>query len=260
MKKQLITEIENVNYIMQIQDYLSNIIRENNISFVYSIHSEDPEDNHAYNLNASNRNVDKVIHYCEEYYNSLNRISSFFISPLSKPSNLLQRLINCGYQIFEEEAWMFFDINALKEISHQPNVTLELVNQNTIDNYGSIYAKVFGLSEGKNISDKFSGRERLTYPLVKTYRFIAYYKETPVGILTLYISDNYAGIYAVATEEKYRGMGIASVLIKNAVQVGISSGAKKIFLQTSLYGNSQIVFERIGFRTQFVRCGLLKII
>ena len=71
----------------------------------------------------------------------------------------------------------------------------------------------------------------------------------PVCTSAVVATGAIAGIYWVATLEKYRGRGLGEAITWESVKGGIALGCGIASLQASVLG--QPVYERMGFRTPF---------
>lgn len=89
--------------------------------------------------------------------------------------------------------------------------------------------------------------EARRYPGNGLVRFDARIDGVVRGTAELLLTGSVGGVYLVATEEGFRGLGIASVLTAAAVEHALQAGAGAITLQASAQGVP--VYRRLGFET-----------
>lgn len=80
-------------------------------------------------------------------------------------------------------------------------------------------------------------------------RYTGYLDGEPVAVSSLVMTDDVAGIYAVATLPQARKRGIGRAMTLHAMAEGKRRGASTSVLQATDMGRP--VYERIGFRTVF---------
>lgn len=61
------------------------------------------------------------------------------------------------------------------------------------------------------------------------------------------ITGKSAGVYFIATDEKFRGAGIASALVSRLLEQSFEQGVEKVFLQASI--KAETLYGRLGFKS-----------
>ena len=134
-------------------------------------------------------------------------------------------------------------IAATADIAPPAEPDIRRVDAQTWDDHLSTIAKGFGIpielltgliSSGLLDSDEYAG-------------FTAYVDGKPASTATLFVSDEVAGVYNVATPEPYRRRGLGEATTSAAVAEGARRGCTLTTLQASEMGYP--IYERMGFET-----------
>jgi ribosomal protein S18 acetylase RimI-like enzyme len=73
------------------------------------------------------------------------------------------------------------------------------------------------------------------------------------GALSLFFRAGYGCVYNVGTFQQYRGRGIDTTLLLQLIEDAAHLGVDTLFLQALHHGPAQPLYQRVGFRTRFVR-------
>ncbi len=87
--------------------------------------------------------------------------------------------------------------------------------------------------------------------------FIAYISNIAVGCCLIIDSDNTFGIYAVATLPEYRKKGIATSIMKSALEYCLNIKKQNFTLQTIKNSNAEKLYLHLGFKKEF-NCEITK--
>lgn len=171
-------------------------------------------------------------------------------------------LIKNKYRLILDWTIMYLEVEKIK-YSHVTNnfnneISIKLISEREkkeIDAFTNIVQK--NLNNNNPIPDD------LFYNLSKSNNFkllLAYKDNNPCGTLLLYYTDNICGIYMVAVNKEFRKQGIASRLLRKAIELVKETEIKTIILQSTNEGlplykkhgfiNTQITmktFWKIGF-------------
>jgi GNAT superfamily N-acetyltransferase len=83
--------------------------------------------------------------------------------------------------------------------------------------------------------------------------FVGLVDGEPAGAVSLFHQGGRGGVYNVGTFPAFRGQGVATSLLRHLVVVARRLGVAQLILQTVHHGPAQPIYERVGFRTCFVR-------
>jgi len=77
------------------------------------------------------------------------------------------------------------------------------------------------------------------------YEYLGWLGETPVATTTLFLVDDVAGIYNVATLPEARGRGIGAVMTVHALRRAQALGARAAIVLSTPMGER--IYQRLGF-------------
>lgn len=83
--------------------------------------------------------------------------------------------------------------------------------------------------------------------------FVALVDGEPAGAVSLFHHSGQGGVYNVGTLPAFRGQGVATTLLLHLLVVARQLGLAQLILQAVHHGPAQPIYERVGFRTCFVR-------
>jgi len=252
----LIRESERAHYIMQLSSYFSELTDRPGVRYAYTHRLQDIWYNQAYDITWEKDDIDELVLDVEKFLKEHDRLPCFYLTPATEPNNLGKLLEEKGYGKFEDEAWMFFDFNVYNEIKDKlNNITISEISVNNLDVFSDIYRKGLPGPEVEKYIDAVVDGFCYKPPLVDIWYYIAYYSNEPAGMISLLKVGKYAGVYAVATIEKYQKKGIATALNSHVVKIAKQVGAEHIFLQTVVGEESEEIFGKMGYKTIYVREG-----
>ncbi|HEY53593.1 MAG TPA: GNAT family N-acetyltransferase [Caldilineae bacterium] len=163
-----------------------------------------------------------------------------------KPSDLLKRLLDSGFELEDTDAVMVLDVHdAPATLLPSPNVDVRPVTRpEGLDDVRRVEEQVWG-----GDFDRIQGRLRahLQIPgLLSVY--VAYVDDTPACAGWTYYNANsdFAGLWGGSTLEQYRGRGLYTALLAARVQEAIRRGRR--FLTIDANPMSQPIVSRYGFR------------
>lgn len=253
----LIRSSERAHYIMQLASYFSELTDLPGVRFAYTHRLKDIWYNQAYDIEWHSKDIIPLKSIIEEYCSKRDRLPCIYLTPAVKPADLGKRLEEIGYGKFEEETWMFYDFkeNSKPYIMPTEISVVEVKSAKEFEMFAGVYRKGLPGPEVEKYIQAVADGLRYIPPLVNIWYFVAKYSDEPAGMLSLLTVGEYAGIYAVATIEKFRGKGVCKALTLHAGRVAERAGSKHMFLQTVVGGDSEIVFRKLGYETLYVREG-----
>jgi GNAT superfamily N-acetyltransferase len=122
-------------------------------------------------------------------------------------------------------------------------LAISALDASNIDDYADALAAGFGMP--RQVADWFLG----TAPqAIEGFSgFVAYLDGRPVATSGLFVTDDIAGVYNVATIPDARGKGVGAAVTWAAVDAGRAAGASRSILQAS--GDGEPVYARMGYAT-----------
>lgn len=256
MTENEIKNCERMHYFMQLSSYFSELVDLPNVSFAFTNLLSDTWYNQAYNVcNLNLKDYKAFFDSCEEVFKKNDREVCFYITPSA--SNFSEVLLSSGYALVDEESWMFYDFT--KEICDvDSSVRIVSVDREKLDEFGAFYKASLPGPEVDAYVQCVKNGFNAAPPLINIKYYLAYLEEKPVGMLSYLSFGEYAGVYAVAVLEDYQNMGVCKALVNRIVNVARESNIKFMFLQTGNGEDSEMIFEKLNFRQQFVRRGYVK--
>lgn len=195
----------------------------------------------------SQEELDSVIAQVEARLNAARLPGTWHLGPSMRPANLAERLLERGWQ------HNGFDLGMAMRLDRLPDVRLpdgcqiaQVQNAAALDVWRQTLGSGFGAGpeEADWAAEVFG---RLAYSAESPWRhFIAYLDGQAVGVATLFLTGEQAGIYFVFTRPEARRKGIGAALTVHALAVGRELGATVGVLGSSQIG--QRLYESIGFQ------------
>ena len=257
MENVIILACERAHYLMQLSSYFSTLVDKNNVSFAFSDYVSDTWYNQAYNMALSSDSTpEELASFMEQskrVFSTYNRLPCFYTSPATNPHAISELMEKNDYLPFDEEAWMFY---SEQEMLHaNSNIEIKQVTEDLLGAFSDFYRENLpGPEVEEYIKCVINGFFRHP-PLVDIRYLLAYKGDSPVGMISILSIGKFAGLYAVAVNEKYRRRGVCRTMISSAISLCNAKGIEHIFLQTGKGEESEIAFAKMGFKTEFVRVG-----
>lgn len=170
-------------------------------------------------------------------------------------SDKLEKISDLTYMIANSSIineWKVNNSVETKKISSDLDLDLDLfskVQSRGFCETSEIYNKWFPFLRKKNFEGALFNNQHF---------FIAYISNVAVGSCLIIDSDNAYGIYAVATLPEYRKKGIATSVMKAALEYCINIKDQNLTLQTIKDSNAEKLYLRLGFKKEF-NCEIINI-
>jgi len=187
--------------------------------------------------------VEDAISRCEELYRSRGLPPMFRIPRIGDWRELDQRLEERGYEESELTDVRLSALSALSAGSFEPGVTLAPA-------YDEAWMAGYFLG-----SHRGAGRERSVYQLLERVplprRFAGISREgRTVAVGLGVIADSTLWLFGMATEEAYRGQGMATAIVNSLFAWAAAEGCQRSALQVLATNEAASrVYDRFGFET-----------
>lgn len=263
MNNQIIRESERAHYLMQLASYFSELTDMPDVSYAYTHNVSDTWYNQAYGINIKNddsvsKAIDRLLDTSKAFFDARNREMCFYLTPASSPSNLGEILETKGFAVFDEEAWMFINPKMYQTPTLNPNVKVVEVTEDMLSIFDDVYRRTLPGPEVDGYIDCVVNGFKSNPPLVCIKYYLAYYGEKAVGMLSLLTLGKYAGLYAIAVDEDCQRRGVCKAMLSAALEYCTLNSIQYVFLQTGHKTDAETAFEKMGFKTEFVRIGYTK--
>ena len=196
------------------------------------------------------QDVDKRIDQLIQHFNDRNVPLLWILHPSSVPIDLPDRLKARGLQEIEIAPGMarsLENLPAARPIPKGVEIREAMQDHDLMELYG-LAAWRWGVPEEyrpqlRKMIEEFQIGERTS----KTRFWLAWKDGVPISKIGLYNGSGSAGIYGVATRPEARGLGIASILMVEAMKAARQMGHKLAVLDSSPLAEN--LYKRLGFIT-----------
>jgi len=182
--------------------------------------------------------------------NEVKELSLWFDSDSSKTkwSSLLQKK---GFVYNDKAAGMYFD---QKQPIKEPCVENFAIKRANSDNELRDWAETAmdGFGAGADYVEASYNLFKNDYQGGVISNFIALVEGKPAATAQVFLYDDVAGIYWVATIPEYRGKSISTTLTNKLIDFAYSTGAINIVLHSTPMANS--MYQKMGFK-EYTRMG-----
>lgn len=225
--------------------------------FAYSTTVEDHYWNYAFDIQVAVDNLASVLASLRSTAASFQRKPALVCLPDTLPSGLVHLISPAEV---ENELWMTCEPNQLKRPTE--SVGLEIVAADAGDafeDFITVFNDGYGLVQEDaavgyaNLSNNYEQALRSASPAgnVIVRHYVAYYEGSPASIASTYSSGQVAGLYNVATAQRFRQKGLAAAISARAVNDAFSE-AQLCFLQTEPDSPVEQLYDSLGFGRAFV--------
>jgi len=165
--------------------------------------------NHAFRVNVTESEVDKLIADVLRYYESMELNPCFVVSPTTRPPTFVDSLLKAGFERTLEEDAMVYEEKSMK-FKVNPDVKVAVSDGSLIDVWTDISMKGFGVPMvlREALIDMYGKASR--HKGTKSY--LGYFHGKPAGTCGLVSFNNVGGIFSVGTAPEYRKKGVATAL------------------------------------------------
>ncbi|WP_225969930.1 GNAT family N-acetyltransferase [Pectobacterium parvum] len=190
------------------------------------------------------------ITHITQYYRQRNMPAAWwFAEPTTVIAELLEQ---AGWCHEENDVGMYFPLTA--PIPACPKKVLSCIeycdSPVRFRDFGQVLSAIFEPGnpvEAENIRAIYQAAgEHCTRLDEHLIQLVGYLDGVPVSTATLYLKDNVAGVFDIATPEKWRRQGFGSEMFHSALQLALKKQAKICVLQASPDGLN--IYKKSGFK------------
>lgn len=167
--------------------------------------------------------------------------NAWTVGPMSKPRNLEVILKKVGFNVVYQQMGMAIELCKLNAFDPKINnfTITQITHKTLLINWIDVVSNVFNIQIDKEMIEFLFSKSNTTF-------FIGNYKNEYACALILHISSNEAGLHAVSTIPKYRGLGLALKISNKALQHAFNLGIEKATLHASIMGEK--IYTKLGFK------------
>ena len=185
-----------------------------------------------------------------QYYRNENKSAAWWFA--GSPVEYHATLQKSGWVHEGNEAGMYLELH---DMPTKPEPVLSHVdycdNKKTCLDFGHVLSAIFepgNTKEAENIRTIYNSVGFHNMGSSNHMIHLAgYFENRPVATATVYCKNNTAGIFDIATPEKWRNRGFGSEMLYQALQVAQQHGATICLLQASSAGLN--IYKKAGFNT-----------
>lgn len=222
------------------------------IEYTKSMDGNGPE--RIFNINIYSEGIER---YMDEIVNKITAKElpdSFLITPNTKPGNLVELLVQRGFEVDTSGLCMAMDLEEFKSnrLISKSILVEEVKDSESLREWVKIINTALFECEIMSFEQFFD-----IYKLDNTRFYLGLYEDIPVSACFT-ISDELVGdLDMVATLKKYRNKGLASLTINKALVDLAESGVKTVSLRAETSGIE--LYKRIGFKEYCRRVSVTKL-
>jgi ribosomal protein S18 acetylase RimI-like enzyme len=189
--------------------------------------------------------LDRALDYVESLYQACDITPCFHISPAAQPADLDARLGARGYVVRSPTLVQFAEVADVLDRLPEAPINLNISSapdDDWMDFWWSIDGRG-GSAEQQATARGILNRGRALYAVVPSGGPIK-----AIGRLALV--DDWAGLYCLAVDQRFRRQGLALAVIRGLLQEATTVGIRRVFLQVVADNEpARALYERLGFRT-----------
>ena len=208
--------------------------------------------NYATGISAGSAGIDELLDKIEDFYARLGLPTRVAITPLSQPRDLSSRLLKRGYRQSSTSDVMIIDGDAAPQRS-RADLKVRLVRKGQVEAFSSIFNSALRIPTSLRGAFTRFWRSAVSYSDPRLRIYLAAFEEEPVGVGLIFIGEEAAGIYFVATQPRHRGTGVAADLVSQAVQDAFASSSTFVYLYASRRAGARSMYRSLGFASKYVR-------
>jgi ribosomal protein S18 acetylase RimI-like enzyme len=192
--------------------------------------------------------ADEVLEAIVRFYRERGVLPRVRLTPLSQPEDWEERLAERGFRPAEGELFM-----ALRgPLAGEPNPAVTIRRAPDEVDLTVVVAtqmRGFGVTSPMPMSEEPVARALRNWPDYRYYA--AFMEDVPAGAASARMMDGVAGIYGVATIDRFRRRGISTTLLHVLVDEARAEGCEIIYLSAEPDGYARRLYGRLGFEELF---------
>ncbi|MFG1820291.1 GNAT family N-acetyltransferase [Kribbella sp. NPDC049174] len=188
--------------------------------------------------------LERALDYVENLYQAHGITPCFHVSPAAQPTDLDDRLEARGYVVQAPTLVQCAEVADL--LDRLPDVPVD-VNISSVpdDAWMDAWWRIdgHGGEDEQAAARQILNRGRALYATIPSVGPVK-----AIGRLALV--DDWAGLYCLAVDERFRRQGLALAVIRTLLQKATTLGVRRVFLQVVAENEpARALYDRLGFRT-----------
>lgn len=204
--------------------------------------------NHAFRVNVTESEADKLIADVVRYYKSMGLKPCFMFSPATRPQTLANSLLRADFKPLLEEDVMVYRGKS-KNFAASPDVTVVANDRSLLDVWTDVSMKSFGVPVV--LRDAFLDMYGKASQYNGTRSYLGYFQGKPAGVCGLVSFKGAGGIFTVGTAPEHRRKGVATALLHKAIADSLTMGNSLLYLITTKGSNAERLYTSLGFEVAY---------
>ncbi len=165
-----------------------------------------------------------------------NRI---LVSSCTKPNNIEELLKENGFSMYYQQTGMHFGTNSISYNNNFKNESLLVRDTQQLTKWLYLVNSVFAKNHNPELFIKLLHHQNIYFCYLSNNDHL-------VSTAMLYINNDIAGVYFVATDNEFRGKGYATKIMKSLITIACEQRCKSVILQSSDMGKD--MYLKLGFK------------
>lgn len=188
--------------------------------------------------------ADKIAR-CENIYSACELPALFRITPFSQPRELVTALEHRGYVAFDPTLVQAIELRDVPSVAQQTDVNVKAASV-------AQFVEAIGDIRGSSRRQRDAHLERLRATPLSMHALVIEHQGRVVACGQVAVDDYIAGIYDMATDDEFRGRGLARTIVGALLDRAQEHGATQAFLQVNTDNEPALaVYRRYGFETVY---------
>ncbi len=204
--------------------------------------------NHAFRVNVTESEADKLIAEVVRYYTSIGVNPCFVVSPATRPHTFANSLLSAGFKPVLEENAMVYRGDSKKSRAG-PDVNIAANDRSLLGVWVDVSMKGFGVPVV--LRDALLDMYGKASQHRGTKSYLGYFQGKSAGVCGLVSFNNVGGIFTVGTAPEYRNKGVATALLLEAIADSLRIGNNLLYLITTKGSDAERLYTSLGFQVAY---------
>lgn len=157
------------------------------------------------------------------------------------------------YFLVNNITYMTASFEVVKKWSENPSIQVKKVERlDELEAFSEVQVRGFNESEEAYL-DWFPWLQEMNiqgFGFENQHYFVAYLDEVPVGVCLIVEDEEIYGLYAIATNPKYRKQGVATTIMKKSIERCQPKNNTVLALQVLSGSRAEHLYRKLGFKKE----------
>jgi ribosomal protein S18 acetylase RimI-like enzyme len=265
--RKITEKYEKAHHRIQKGMYFSDFIETPNYKLCYSDTVLINDWNYVTFVNPLKSNIPLIINKIVTEFHNINREPTIYLTPSSSQEVEQHLLCNDKWKIKFIDSWLIFNQKKINKgnldldfvlVKNDSPTNIEMFINCFINCYGGPVSKdnPYGGLPGYFFTAFRNSFKNIS--MEKMFNLIGFFNNKCVGIGTIIVYKDYAGIYNMGTIPEMRNKGVCRAITYELIRYAKKRKVKNIFLLTEIDGGPEKVYTNLGFKRTFIGKGYIK--